>query len=53
MGCFRLKLAALLAAGYIRQDRIANHVRLRFFHDHDDGIYIEARQGGPRLAVVR
>jgi hypothetical protein len=51
VGCFRLKLSALLAAGYIRHDRKAKQVRLRFFHDRDDGIYIEARPGGPRLLI--
>jgi hypothetical protein len=51
VGCFRLKLSALLAAGYIRHDRKAKQARLRFFHDHDDGIYVEARPGGPRLLI--
>ena len=51
VGCFRLNLSALLAAGYIRPDRKVNHVRLRFFHHHDNGIYIEARPGGPCLLI--
>lgn len=51
VGCFRLNLAALLAEGYIRSDRKPGHVRLRFFHDKDECIYIEARPGGPRLLV--
>jgi hypothetical protein len=51
VGCFRLNLAALLSAGYVRPDKKRAHVRLRFFHAADDCIYIEAHPGGPRLLV--
>ena len=51
VGCFRLNLAALLAEGFIRRDQMAGHVRLRFFHDLDDCIYIETWSGAPRLLI--
>lgn len=50
IGCFRLHLAKLLEADYIRRDA-PGHVRVRFFHDHSDDIFIEAKAGGPRLRV--
>jgi hypothetical protein len=51
VGCYRLNLAALLAAGFIRRDTKPRHVRVRFYHDLDGSVYIEAQQDGPRLLV--
>lgn len=51
VGAFRLHLQALLEAGFIRRDTRPAHVRLRFFHDTDDIIYIETSSGKPRLPV--
>jgi hypothetical protein len=51
VGAFRLHLQALLEAGYIRKDTRPAHVRLRFFHDTDEVIYIETSAGKPRLPV--
>lgn len=50
IGCFRLHLPKLLAARYIRRDA-AGHVRVRFYHDCNDDIFLEAKAGGPRLWV--
>ena len=44
-------MQALLEAGFIRKDTKPGHVRLRFFHDTDDIIYIETSSGKPRLPV--
>jgi len=51
VGCFRLNLADLLSAGYIRLDNKRGHVRLRFFHDNDGCVYIEITHGRPRLLI--
>ena len=51
VGNFRLRLKALLAAGYVRRDTQVGHVRLRIFHDPDGSFYIETRTGGPRLLI--
>jgi hypothetical protein len=52
VGNFRLYLQPLLDAGYIRREKTRNgHVRVRFYHDHDNGVYIEVRKGAPRLLV--
>jgi hypothetical protein len=40
IGCYRLDLTNLQMAGYISAPRNGK-VRLRFYHDHDDCIYIE------------
>ena len=53
VGCFRLDLAQLLSAGYVRLDKRRGHIRLRFFHDDDGCVYIETAQGRPRLLIGR
>jgi hypothetical protein len=50
IGNYELDMIALLAAGYIRTDG-TNHVRLRFVHADNGGIYIQIRKTGARLRV--
>ncbi len=50
VGLLRLNLGTLLASHYIRRDG-NDQVRLRFVHDRDGGVYIQARRDGPRLLV--
>lgn len=52
VGLFRLNLRALLAGGYLRPDG-NQEVRLRFVHDSNGCIYVQARRDGPRLLVGR
>ena len=50
VGCFRLNLANLVEAGYVMKAK-QGQVRLRFFHDTDGCVYIQAKPGGPGLLV--
>lgn len=50
IGCFRLHLAQLLRANYIRPDA-PGHVRVRLYHEHNDDIFLEVQSGSPRLWV--
>jgi hypothetical protein len=50
IGNFVLNLEGLLASGFIREES-RRRVRLRFFHDYDDVIYIQARLSEPRFAI--
>jgi len=50
VGCFRLNLANLVKAGYIEAAK-RGKVRLRFFHDIDGCVYVQAKPGGSRLLV--
>lgn len=52
VGNFVLNLELLLASGLVRKES-SGHVRLRFFHDIDDTIYIQTKCNEPRLAVGR
>lgn len=52
LGCFRLRQAALLEAGYIREDRAPGYNRIRFHHDGAGGIAIQASADGPRLEIA-
>jgi len=51
VGCYELNLAALLDHGFIRKDRQPGKVRLRFFHDYDDVIYIQVLGSKLRLEI--
>ncbi len=53
VGCFRLDLHALLADGYIREDKKPKHVRLCFVHSADGGIYVQASREKPNLRIGR
>lgn len=55
IGVFDLDLRKLLAAGYVRIESKTDEkeVRLRFYHDVDDVIYIQTKIGEPRLPVGR
>jgi hypothetical protein len=50
IGHYELDMIGLLATGHIRADGL-DHVRLRFVHADDGGIYIQTREMGPRLRV--
>jgi len=50
IGCYRLDLERLLAAGYVREDSKPAHIRLRFAH-LSGGIYIQTRDGAPALSA--
>jgi hypothetical protein len=52
VGCFRLDLPQLLAAGLVRLER-RGEVRLRFFHDPDGKIYLQTRLDAPRFMLGR
>jgi hypothetical protein len=54
VGTFRLHLARLAAAGYIRPEgdgANANEFRLRFYRGERGVVYIQARQGDPALPI--
>lgn len=53
VGTFRLHLAALLAADYVRLDReeMVDGIRLRFHRGARGVIYIQERAGGPTLPI--
>ena len=51
VGLFSLDLAGLLKAKYIRRDK-PGHVRVRFVHADDGGIYLQVRPDAPRLRVA-
>ena len=54
VGIFDLDLKQLLRGGYIRYDADSeSEVRLRFYHDWDNLIYIEAKSNEPRLPLGR
>ena len=54
IGVFDLNLHRLLKAGYIRLDaKSKDEVRLRFYHDWDNVIYIQVNMEGPRLPIGR
>jgi hypothetical protein len=50
IGFYRLNLENLCGAGYVAR-KPGNQVRLRFYHDSDDCIYIEIKPGHPRLVI--
>lgn len=50
VGCYELNLAALLKAGYIREDGV-DSVRVRFVHAEDGAILLQARRNAPSLYV--
>ena len=50
IGLFKLDLAGLLKAKYIKQDK-PGHVRVRFVHADDGFVYVQVRPGAPRLRV--
>ena len=52
IGRMRLDLRALLAEGLVRRED-SSSVRLRFFHDHDGKIYIQAKLNEARFLVGR
>ena len=51
VGLLRLDLSGLLKAKYIRRDK-PGHVRVRFVHADDGGIYLQIRPDAPRLRVA-
>jgi hypothetical protein len=54
VGVFRLDLAALLAAGFIRTDPVGSsgpRARLRVVLRNDSRFYVQTREGGPSLAL--
>jgi hypothetical protein len=54
VGIFDLDLKQLLRAGYIRYDANSeSDVRLRFYHDWDNLVYIEVKSIQPRLPIGR
>ncbi len=54
IGVFDLGLRNLLEAGYVRlEPRSEDEIRLRFYHDWDNMIYIQVNNKGPRLPVGR
>lgn len=54
VGIFDLDLKQLLEAGYIRYDANSeSNVRLRFYHDWDNLVYIEVKSIQPRLPIGR
>ncbi len=52
IGYFRLNLENLCDAGFVDR-KPANQVRLRFYHDTDNCIYVEIRPGSPRLLLAK
>lgn len=53
VGCFRLHQEALLESGYIRTDAKPGHNRIRFVHDGQNVLWLQAKAGDPRLALAR
>jgi hypothetical protein len=56
VGVFRLDLIGLLRDGYIRsesKDSQSSDVRLRFFRSDDGNIYVQTKQGKPKLPLPK
>ena len=55
IGVFVLDLRRLLADGYVRVEpgTEEKEIRLRFYHDTDDVIYIQTKSDAPKLPVGR
>jgi hypothetical protein len=56
VGVFRLDLAGLLRDGYIRLESEGSQdsdARLRFFRANDGSIYVQTKQGKPRLPLPK
>jgi hypothetical protein len=51
IGYYSLNLLNLQAAGYISATK-TGHVRLRFFHDLDDCIYIQPSPGSEKRLII-
>ena len=55
IGVFRLNLIGLLRDGYIRpesKDSKSSDVRLRFFRSDDGNVYVQTKQGKPKLQLI-
>ena len=54
LGLFRLDLRGLLSSGYIRREEpnADDEVRVRFYRAIDGMVYLQTKQGAPRLAVA-
>jgi hypothetical protein len=53
IGCYRLNLGGLEAAGYIRRDEISGKYRVRIVHDSDNDLYLQLNSKGPRILLGR
>ena len=55
VGVFRLNLIGLLRDGYIRPESNgsqSSEVRLRFFRSDDGSVYVQTKQGKPKLPLI-
>ena len=54
IGIYELDLRRLLDAGYVRvEPKTENEIRLRFYHGHDNLIYIQVNSNEPGLPIGR
>jgi len=54
IGIYELDLRRLLDAAYVRvEPKTENEIRLRFYHGHDNLIYIQANSNEPGLPIGR
>jgi len=50
IACLRLDLDGLLKGGYVREER-PGHIRLRFVHNLNGSVCIQAHDRGPALVI--
>lgn len=54
IGIYELDLRRLLVAGYVRvEPKTETEIRLRFYHGHDNLIYIQVNSNEPGLPIGR
>jgi hypothetical protein len=54
IGIYELDLRRLLEAAYVRlEPKTENEIRLRFYHGHDNLIYIQVNSNAPGLPIGR
>ena len=52
IGIYELDLRRLLEAGFVRvEPKTGNEIRLRFYHGHDNLIYIQVNSNEPGLPI--
>jgi len=53
IGCYRLNLVGLEAAGYIRKEANSGKYRIRIEHESDNDLYLQLSSKGPRIRLGR
>ncbi len=53
IGCYRLNLAGLEAAAYIRKESNSANYRVRIVHESDNYLYLQLNSTGPRIPLGR